>query len=757
MGGGPLLLLLLLSPPPLVIGIPPPPPTEEEDLLELEREFAINHRGIIEEYYDLFYSIYEYQKDLNEFAEDLSGGYYIRYTVESVLLDADGRALLCEAIWLYGVMLMLMERFLPVSFSASVCARGGPRSRTNDERRTTMTEIHGVFFSRLTHRLIRTISPRSFVCFVLATPPLLSSRAPRPGKGPVRERLVIAYFRLFGRDGDISRIDLICKLTKSTGILPPPPPTPPPSSNASSSSTSSSPTPGTFSYSDRSFKYPTDDERLFSRFPLPPDLIRNVVGCLVSDDVYRQSSAFPNIDHRSTRLSRQASMLYVILYFDPAVLRDERPRMREVVDKYFHDNWVVHVYGGVTADLGLEWGRFDAARSALDNVLSSTTDGVRRMHVNNAKLVGQCMAELRAYLTMGILTDPFVLDNRHDLLNCLRRCNIAIRWRVLHRRTANPAFRAIVCVAPDRVTTDPRLEADFAINDTHVVSLILLTSQLEMQLKSIFRDLLERRGSIWVACRSRACGIMRDLSDYYRGDRTLARVSRHDGLIAWFSSMAGEIGDLAYDADEHFTVTGRRIQLCVRALEEVETYDMVDRDVQVKSFLGESRDLLLQMARAVGVTKDVCEDIRWISDMSYGIEAMRSYVQILHSRISKDPSNVSLLQGFFAKLSSSLDGSVERLRQLRSPEVDRVTGYYSSRLVTFVRDVLGIVPVSVFAILVQMSDILERRLQKLPCRVQGDKLIAYAQLGERYKLNMMAHEISIYADGERATPRVEFH
>jgi hypothetical protein len=114
---------------------PPPPTEEEEDLLELEREFAINHRGIIEEYYDLFYSIYEYQKDLNEFAEDLSGGYYIRYTVESVLLDADGRALLCEAIWLYGVMLMLMERFLPVSFSSSVCARGGPRSRTNDERR----------------------------------------------------------------------------------------------------------------------------------------------------------------------------------------------------------------------------------------------------------------------------------------------------------------------------------------------------------------------------------------------------------------------------------------------------------------------------------------------------------------------------------------------------------------------------------------------------------------------------------------------
>jgi WASH complex subunit strumpellin len=127
---------------------------------------------------------------------------------------------------------------------------------------------------------------------------------------------------------------------------------------------------------------------------------------------------------------------------------------------------------------------------------------------------------------------------------------------------------------------------------------------------------------------------------------------------------------------------------------------------------------------------------------------MKSYIQIIHSRISKDPSNVSLLQGFFMKLSSSLDGPVERLRQLKSQDVAWVTMYYSSQLVTFVRKVLGVVPVSVFATLVQMSDILERRLQRLPSRVQGDKLIAFAQLGERYKLSMMAHEISIFADGE---------
>lgn len=91
-----------------------------ENLLELEREFAINHRQSIEEYYDLFYSIYKYQKELNQFVDELSKGYYIQYTIESVLLDKDGRQLLCEGVWLFGVILIHMESLLPVSKEGEV-------------------------------------------------------------------------------------------------------------------------------------------------------------------------------------------------------------------------------------------------------------------------------------------------------------------------------------------------------------------------------------------------------------------------------------------------------------------------------------------------------------------------------------------------------------------------------------------------------------------------------------------------------------
>jgi Hereditary spastic paraplegia protein strumpellin len=33
-------------------------------------------------------------------------------------------------------------------------------------------------------------------------------------------------------------------------------------------------------------------------------------------------------------------MLYVILYFEPEILRSETATMREIVDKFFPDNWV---------------------------------------------------------------------------------------------------------------------------------------------------------------------------------------------------------------------------------------------------------------------------------------------------------------------------------------------------------------------------------------------------------------------------------
>lgn len=45
--------------------------------------------------------------------------------------------------------------------------------------------------------------------------------------------------------------------------------------------------------------------------------------------------------------------------------------MREIVDKYFPDNWIISIYMGFTVNLIEAWEHFRAAKLALNNTLES--------------------------------------------------------------------------------------------------------------------------------------------------------------------------------------------------------------------------------------------------------------------------------------------------------------------------------------------------------------------------------------------------
>lgn len=65
-----------------------------------------------------------------------------------------------------------------------------------------------------------------------------------------------------------------------------------------------------------------------------------VYGMAFIEDGVLQVSAYPLPEHRSTALATQAAMLCVCLYFTPSILHTQQAKMREIVDKYFPDNWV---------------------------------------------------------------------------------------------------------------------------------------------------------------------------------------------------------------------------------------------------------------------------------------------------------------------------------------------------------------------------------------------------------------------------------
>jgi WASH complex subunit strumpellin len=85
----------------------------DQYLLDLDDEFRENHMTILERFFSLFDSIYRYVTDYMQYLESLGDGVFVQHTTEGVLMDRDGKQLMCEALYLYGVMLLLMELRIP--------------------------------------------------------------------------------------------------------------------------------------------------------------------------------------------------------------------------------------------------------------------------------------------------------------------------------------------------------------------------------------------------------------------------------------------------------------------------------------------------------------------------------------------------------------------------------------------------------------------------------------------------------------------
>lgn len=79
------------------------------ELQTLDDEFKFNHLEILTRFYLAFESIHKYVSDLTRFLEDLEEGIYIQQNIDTVLFNQDGKQLLAESIYLYGLMLLIVD------------------------------------------------------------------------------------------------------------------------------------------------------------------------------------------------------------------------------------------------------------------------------------------------------------------------------------------------------------------------------------------------------------------------------------------------------------------------------------------------------------------------------------------------------------------------------------------------------------------------------------------------------------------------
>ncbi|XP_041358411.1 WASH complex subunit 5-like [Gigantopelta aegis] len=616
------------------------------ELQDLDEEFRENHIEILTRFYQAFASVHKYVTDLNRFLEDLEEGVYIQQTMESVLLNEDGKQLMCEVLYLYGVMLLVIDIRID---------------------------------------------------------------------GTVRERMLVSYYRYSAQKssaGD-SNIDDVCKLLRSSG----------------------------FSNQPGAKRPPGYPESYFNRVPISSEYVNMVIGRLRSDDVYNQISAYPLPEHRSTALATQASMLYMILYFEPDILHNQQAKMREIVDKHFPDNWVIGVYMGITVNLLDAWGPYRAAITALNNTLDSSN--VREQSMKYAKKLDRLHPLLEKYLKEGVLKEEFVLDNIPKLMNCMRECNVTLRWLMLH--TSNLPPSAIGNKRCKQILD--QVLSDCQYKPLGVFQLLLSTSQFEFMLKELFKQMLSEKQSKWEAYKKEGQERMQELADVFSGTKPLTRVDKNENLQAWFTEMSKQITSLGYDDS---TSAGRKIVQLIQAMEEVQEFHQLESNLQVKQFLADTRRYLHQMIRTINIKEEVLISIQIVADLSYAwqiIDRHGNYTGYMQEGIKKDPSLVIKLRATFLKMASALDLPLMRINQANSLDLMSVSQYYSGELVAYVRKVLQIIPQTMFSLLANIIRLLTNQIREVPTRLEKEKMKEYAQLDERYQVAKLTHSISIFTEG----------
>ncbi|XP_021072099.1 WASH complex subunit 5 [Mus pahari] len=611
------------------------------ELQDLDEEFRENNIEIVTRFYLAFQSVHKYIVDLNRYLDDLNEGVYIQQTLETVLLSEDGKQLLCEALYLYGVMLLVIDQKI---------------------------------------------------------------------EGEVRERMLVSYYRYSAaRSSADSNMDDICKLLRSTGYSSQPGAKRPPN-------------------------YP---ESYFQRVPINETFISMVIGRLRSDDIYNQVSAYPLPEHRSTALANQAAMLYVILYFEPSILHTHQAKMREIVDKYFPDNWVISIYMGITVNLADAWEPYKAAKTALNNTLDLSN--VKEQASRYASVSERVRAQVQQFLKEGYLREEVLLDNIPRLLNCLRDCNVAIRWLMLH--TADSAYdpnNKRLRQIKDQILADSRY------NPKILFQLLLDTAQFEFILKEMFKQMLSEKQSKWEHYKKEGSERMTELADVFSGVKPLTRVEKNENLQAWFREISKQILSLNYDDS---TAAGRKTVQLIQALEEVQEFHQLESNLQVCQFLADTRKFLHQMIRTINIKEEVLITMQIVGDLSFAWQLIDSFTSIMQESIRVNPSMVTKLRATFLKLASALDLPLLRINQANSPDLLSVSQYYSGELVSYVRKVLQIIPESMFTSLLKIIKLQTHDIIEVPTRLDKDKLRDYAQLGPRYEVAKLTHAISIFTEG----------
>uniref|UniRef100_J3LXE8 WASH complex subunit strumpellin n=2 Tax=Oryza brachyantha TaxID=4533 RepID=J3LXE8_ORYBR len=561
--------------------------------------------------------------------------------------------------------------------------------------------LDGVLESNCASQLL-TESMTLFGCMVL----LMEHRM----SGLLRERLVVAYLR-YDRCFNSPNLERVCELSRRHATTPCSPGAPGSSLRSAEIISVQKP------------------ENLLRRFQFPELVVDAVITCLRNGDVYNNIRFYPDPQHRTTALSLQGGHLYVLLFYSRDLLHNGLS-MREIVDRFFKDSWVVPIFLHFSVDLLVSWDAFKEAKSSLVSSLSATF--IRDHSLHHHTKVSSLLADLDIH--MRVVNKEYVLDNSLNLLFVIRECNYTLRWLLLHRMTIDKKARdLVICLGSTQHADEGKL-----------LQLLMKTAKLEFVVKKLNAELLKTRKDMWYEKRHDALECIKDLSQNYLGTWAASCKFKNKSIRDWLDHLSSEVSSLNYTS---IGSSGRTIHRVLSTLKDIELLHQIKENVQIKHGFSKIQKYLHDMIKVLNLNQEASSIYSVITDAKYSWGYLTYFEELLKKKISQDPSESLFLHTMFLKFQSWLDAPLQRIKQCESPDLQCVSSYYASKYAAKIFAVLDIIPAILLKISISVNCIDAEQSTHLINRINKETLEGLMQLDQQLCQAKQAAKLCMVSEG----------
>ncbi|KAJ1374630.1 hypothetical protein KIN20_037361 [Parelaphostrongylus tenuis] len=411
---------------------------------------------------------------------------------------------------------------------------------------------------------------------------------------------------------------------------------------------------------------PSEINCLFERLKMNETFIDRCLSCC--ETIHKEGANDFGKQHvdRNTLIK----WIFVCLLFKPSVLRTDNIKMRQIVENFFRDDWVLQLGLGLNINMIDAWQHYRAAFVAITN----------QMDIKKAKE----MASFH-YTTLGKLTVPQgkispVDFDAHSRL--IAQYNSSLRWLILH--TSETATKKALSYV-QAVDVHPQLNAQLLI-------LLLRLSNFEMNFFTAYSDCLRNKEESIKKLTSSTCSLINELVQFLSGDFGSLNKDKKTKLHDWFLLMKKTLEDLDPNSKQN---GGFVIQIKKRIIQVGEMLDLSGR-VALAQHLRLLESHLDSLSCLYGVREEEERRLRRSADPSYLWPILDDWTPRIQRRILES-SNAHALRPLFFKLSLSVSVLCE---QFENDERKRLIGRaYSFHLERRLRVILQSIPNKLFSIL----------------------------------------------------------